>query len=289
LVSARTGVSTNWCQHELVSARIDVSTIWCQHDLVSARIGVSTNWCQHELVSARTRVSTIWCQRHSVSARIGVSTIWCQHHLVSAPLGVSTNWCQHDLVSARLGDSTPRWQQGLAPPPLVILRRGSAPESSLDKFLLRGDQLSRGTTGSPQTRCARMRPGDCRDARIVRSGGVLVLHRTEGGTDRPPATDWAVARGPSLCSLLSGISVKAALPAPAYPVRGGGNRTASGILAPLYSPCASSAFGWSKSPSRSALAPVESPPGLVLSPVAVLSKPAVCLSSSLRQTRDRDE
>jgi hypothetical protein len=48
-----------------------------------------------------------------------------------------------------------------------------------------GDQLSRGTAGaSPQTRCARMRPGDCKDARIVRPRGVLVLHRTEGGTDR---------------------------------------------------------------------------------------------------------
>jgi hypothetical protein len=44
-----------------------------------------------------------------------------------------------------------------------------------------------------------MRPGDCQDARIVRPGGVPVLHRTEGGTDRPPATGWAVARGPSLC------------------------------------------------------------------------------------------
>ena len=67
-----------------------------------------------------------------------------------------------------------------------------------------GDQLSRGTAGSPQTRRARMRPGDCEDARIVRPGGVLVLHRTEGGTDRPPATGWAVARGPSLCLELKG-------------------------------------------------------------------------------------
>ena len=49
-----------------------------------------------------------------------------------------------------------------------------------------------------------MRPGDCRDARIVRPGGVLVLHRTEGGTDRPPATGWAVARGPGLCLELRG-------------------------------------------------------------------------------------
>jgi hypothetical protein len=67
-----------------------------------------------------------------------------------------------------------------------------------------GDQLSRGTAGSPQTRRARMRPGDCQDARIVRPGAVLVLHRTEGGTDRPPATGWAVARGPSLCLVVRG-------------------------------------------------------------------------------------
>jgi hypothetical protein len=70
-----------------------------------------------------------------------------------------------------------------------------------------GDQLSRGTAGSPQTRRARMRPGDCEDARIVRPGGRPGSSqncRTEGGTDRPPATGWAVARGPSLCLELKG-------------------------------------------------------------------------------------
>jgi hypothetical protein len=57
----------------------------------------------------------------------------------------------------------------------------------------------------------------------------------------------------------------------------------SAHLAPLYSPCASSAFGWgSKPPSRSALAPVESSPGLVLSPVTALSKPAVTRSLPFR-------
>jgi hypothetical protein len=46
---------------------------------------------------------------------------------------------------------------------------------------------------------------------------------------------------------------------------------ASTPRAPLYSPCASSAFGWGlKPPSRSALAPVESPPGLALWPVSAL-------------------
>jgi hypothetical protein len=46
---------------------------------------------------------------------------------------------------------------------------------------------------------------------------------------------------------------------------------ASTSLAPLYSPCASSVFGWgSKPPSRSALAPVGSSPGLVLSQVTAL-------------------
>jgi hypothetical protein len=44
----------------LISARIGVSTTRCQHELVSAPLGVSTNWCQHELVSARTGVSTRW-------------------------------------------------------------------------------------------------------------------------------------------------------------------------------------------------------------------------------------
>jgi hypothetical protein len=121
LVSARIGVSTNRCQHELASAQIGVSTTRCQHELVSARIGASTNWCQHELVSARIGVSTNWCQHESVSARVGVSTSWCQHELVSARIGVSTrvgvstNWCQHKLVPAPLGASTTRCQHELVP------------------------------------------------------------------------------------------------------------------------------------------------------------------------------
>jgi hypothetical protein len=56
--------------------------------------------------------------------------------------------------------------------------------------------------------------------------------------------------------------------APPGPPRGWAVCTcrASTSLAPLYSPCASSAFDWgSKPPSRSAPAPVESSPGLVLS------------------------
>jgi hypothetical protein len=53
-----------------------------------------------------------------------------------------------------------------------------------------------------------------------------------------------------------------------------GQSVAGAALAPLYSPCARSAFGWgSKPPSRSALAPAGSSPGLVLLPVAVLSNP----------------
>jgi hypothetical protein len=61
---------------------------------------------------------------------------------------------------------------------------------------------------------------------------------------------------------------------PGHPVAGRRGRVVPVLpssLAPLYSPCASSAFDWgSKPPSRSALAPVESSPGLVLSPVTVL-------------------
>jgi hypothetical protein len=49
-----------------------------------------------------------------------------------------------------------------------------------------------------------MRPGDCIDASAVRPGDVLVLHRTEGGTDAQASTGWAVTRGPSLCLELKG-------------------------------------------------------------------------------------
>jgi hypothetical protein len=69
-----------------------------------------------------------------------------------------------------------------APQPLIGL--GGNQQRPATGWLNRcsGDQLSRGrTAGSPQTRCARMNPGDCKDARTVRLGGVLVLHRTEGG------------------------------------------------------------------------------------------------------------
>jgi hypothetical protein len=59
LSSARFGISTNWCQHELVSARTGVSTTRCQQELVSARLGVSTTRCQHELVSARPGVARL--------------------------------------------------------------------------------------------------------------------------------------------------------------------------------------------------------------------------------------
>jgi hypothetical protein len=52
---------------------------------------------------------------------------------------------------------------------------------------------------------------------------------------------------------------------------------ASTSLAPLYSPCAISAFGWGpKPPSRSALAPVGSSPGPALSPVSVIDFQPVC-------------
>jgi hypothetical protein len=53
--------------------------------------------------------------------------------------------------------------------------------------------------------------------------------------------------------------------------------SASASLAPLYSPCASPAFDrGSKPPSRSALAPVGSSPGPVLSPVTALQFQPVC-------------
>jgi hypothetical protein len=54
---------------------------------------------------------------------------------------------------------------------------------------------------------------------------------------------------------------------------------ASTSLAPLYSPCAISAFDWGSKPhSRSAPAPVESSPGLVLWPVSVTPIQPVCPS-----------
>ena len=105
-------------------------------------------------------------------------------------------------VSARRADGGRSQDLESAP---ALNRAGREPATTSHRLnRCSGAQLSGGTAGSPQTRCARMRPGDCRDARIVRPGGVLVLHRTEGGTDRPPATGWAVARGPSLCLELKG-------------------------------------------------------------------------------------
>jgi hypothetical protein len=60
---------------------------------------------------------------------------------------------------------------------------------------------------------------------------------------------------------------------------------ASTSLAPLYSPCASSAFDWGSKPhSRSAPAPVESSPGLVLSSTAAATgdfRPARSLNQLL--------
>jgi hypothetical protein len=64
---------------------------------------------------------------------------------------------------------------------------------------------------------------------------------------------------------------------------------ASTSLAPLYSSCAGSAFGWGSNPnSRSAPAPVESSPGLVLWPVTVLGfRPAGSFQLE-PPNRDRD-
>jgi hypothetical protein len=59
------------------------------------------------------------------------------------------------------------------------------------------------------------------------------------------------------------------------------------LLCTLYSPCASSAFDWgSKPPSRSALAPVGSSPGLVLSPVTALQFSRFAPLAQLRPNRD---
>jgi hypothetical protein len=59
------------------------------------------------------------------------------------------------------------------------------------------------------------------------------------------------------------------------------------LCMPLYSPHARMPFGWGpKPPFRSALAPVESPPRLVLSPVTGLRNPQFLISSHGSQTRN---
>jgi hypothetical protein len=64
---------------------------------------------------------------------------------------------------------------------------------------------------------------------------------------------------------------------------------ASTCLAPLYSPCASSAFDWvSKPHSRSAPAPVESSPGLVLSSTATGDFEQFAISTQMSPNRDRE-
>jgi hypothetical protein len=77
---------------------------------------------------------------------------------------------------------------------------------------------------------------------------------------------------------------------PGHPTAGRCGRVVVVLPLLLYSPCASSAFGWgSKPPSRSALAPVGSSPGLVLSPVTALQFSRLASLKQLLPNRNQYE